>query len=133
MPCSALVWPQSDMALGRDITLYRCHNFRTWHAFPIQLTYLLRITTCREYYGGAGRKVCHTAFAGVTLECPVAYAVAVFCLAELKAVRHALRQSTSVHSASSAVARTRPTKQKNNASAAEDAGWSHIRLSGLDI
>jgi len=38
-------------------------------------------------YGGACPKVCLTAFAGVSLECPVAYAVAEFCLAEFKAVR----------------------------------------------
>jgi hypothetical protein len=32
-------------------------------------------------------EVCLTAFAGVSLKCPVAYAVAEFCLAEFKAVR----------------------------------------------
>jgi hypothetical protein len=37
-------------------------------------------------YEGTGPNFCYTAFAGVTLECPVAYAVAGFCLAEIKTV-----------------------------------------------
>ena len=37
-------------------------------------------------YEGTGPNFCYTAFAGVTLECPVAYAIARFCLAEIKAV-----------------------------------------------
>ena len=45
-------------------------------------------------YGGAGRKYCYTAFAGVALEYTVEYAVEAFCLAELKGGMTILRACT---------------------------------------
>jgi hypothetical protein len=35
-----LSYGRSQIWQGRDMTLYRRHNFRTWHSLPIQPTYL---------------------------------------------------------------------------------------------